>query len=106
MSLLCCIWLMCTYLYDIDPEWDPENLPPPPPYYWQEAPAVAAQVPWWEKSLQLTRYYGNILLEGGEAVGEVVASVLGLTESRFQYVVDSLSHDVSGHESVLDIIPS
>jgi hypothetical protein len=37
------------------------------------------------------------VLDGGEAVGGVVASALGLTDSQFQYVIDSLEHEVSSH---------
>lgn len=37
------------------------------------------------------------LVHVGEAVGEGVAGVLGLTDSQFQYVIDSMEHEVSWH---------
>jgi hypothetical protein len=69
-------------------------MPPPAPFYWEEPPEVAAQHPWWDKALQNARFYGGKLVEGGEAVGEVVAGFLGLTDSKFQYVVDAIEHEV------------
>ena len=83
----------------VDPEYRPENLPPQEPYYWEGQPEEVAQkeaeLPWWSKALQNIQYYGEIALDKGEMVGEVIANVLGLTESRYQYVIDSLEYEES-----------
>lgn len=39
------------------------------------------------------KWLGLRLLSGMETVGEVVANVLGLNESKFQYVIDSMTEE-------------
>lgn len=43
----------------------------------------------WEK----LKWFGGKVVAGMEAVGEVVAGVLGLDESRFQYVIDGMDKE-------------
>jgi hypothetical protein len=78
-----------------DPEYLPENLPPREPYYWEEQEATGgpSRRPWWQKAYHCVSFYGEKALNIGEMLGEMIANVLGLTESRFQYVVDALEYD-------------
>lgn len=75
-----------------DEEWLATQVPPEP-YYWEEPPTQSRSKSLWLKAYHHARFYGTKALDGAEVVGEAVADILGLTESRFQYVVDALEHE-------------
>ncbi|CAM9702802.1 unnamed protein product [Chrysoparadoxa australica] len=76
-----------------DPEYLPENQEPEGPYYWEEPEVEQEKKSLWDKVRHNIHYFGAKALDGAEAVGEVVAGTLGLTDSKFQYVVDALEQE-------------
>ena len=57
------------------------------PYYWEEPEAEAAGK--WKKAKHWLWWGSEKTLRGAEFVGEIVANIFGMNESKFQYVIDA-----------------
>ncbi|CAM9434641.1 unnamed protein product [Phaeothamnion confervicola] len=69
---------------------------PAAPYYWEAG--GTRRLPWYQKSWHNVHYYGQRTLDGAELIGEVVANLLGLTESKYQYVIDAIETEQARKE--------
>ncbi|CAM9139437.1 unnamed protein product [Ectocarpus sp. 12 AP-2014] len=61
------------------------------PYFWEEG--GNPNVDWWAKVRHSLHFGGVKAVAGAEAIGEVVANTLGLSDSKYQYVIDALEAD-------------
>ena len=64
------------------------------PYYWQLVGMDTSQLPRWQKAWHVSRWVGSKIFFGMEFVGEVVAELVGLNQSRYQWVIDTMAEDV------------
>ncbi len=64
-----------------------EEAPPRQPYYWEEGGDES--VGWRERLRQNAQWAGNGVFAAMEFVGLVTADILGLNQSKFQYVIDA-----------------
>mmetsp|Transcript_9601 Transcript_9601/g.13410 ORF Transcript_9601/g.13410 Transcript_9601/m.13410 type:complete len:145 (+) Transcript_9601:68-502(+) len=63
------------------------------PYYWDKSEDEKSQYKMWRKIGQNLHYYGCQTLDKMENIGEVVADALGFTQSKYQYVINSLEQE-------------
>jgi hypothetical protein len=63
------------------------------PYYWQFVGVDMATIPRWQKAWHYSRWVGGKVFFGMEFVGEIVAELLGMNQSRYQWVIDTMAED-------------
>ncbi|KAJ8602245.1 hypothetical protein CTAYLR_003622 [Chrysophaeum taylorii] len=64
------------------------------PYYWE----TREPLPWWRKGLHVSLWASEKTLRGAEFVGEVVANIFGLNNSKYQWVVDAMREEKEREE--------
>ncbi|CAM9090438.1 unnamed protein product [Heterosigma akashiwo] len=64
----------------------------PSPYYWEEEDVAPPPPP--GKKLRHNLFWGcEKIVDGMEFLGEIVARSLGITDSKYQYVIDALEFE-------------
>jgi len=71
------------------------------PYFWELVDVH--EVPTWQKAWHVSRWTGEKVFQGMEFVGEIVADVLGLNDSRYQWVIDAAENDEARRKAEAEI---
>ena len=65
---------------------------PEEPYYWEQGEA-GLEAPTTKKVWHWTYWGGEKALEGAEFMGEVFANFFGITQSKYQWVIDAKNRE-------------
>ena len=63
------------------------------PYYWQFVGVDLDAMPRWQKAWHVSRWVGSKVFFGMEFVGEIIAEMVGMNQSRYQWVIDTVAED-------------
>mmetsp|Transcript_18678 Transcript_18678/g.24315 ORF Transcript_18678/g.24315 Transcript_18678/m.24315 type:complete len:122 (-) Transcript_18678:306-671(-) len=63
------------------------------PYYWEFVGIDPSEIPRWQRGWHISRWAGGRVIHGMEFVGEVLAELIGLNKSTYQWVIDSMDEE-------------